>query len=46
MKLPVGLLINFGVATLKEGVTRVVNDYEPDPSAPPREPPSVHSPKI
>lgn len=30
---PVGLLINFGGETLKEGVKRVVNDYRP--SAPP-----------
>jgi GxxExxY protein len=27
MKLPVGLLINFGAATLKEGIRRVVNGY-------------------
>ncbi|MBI0474761.1 GxxExxY protein [Sphingomonas sp. MA1305] len=32
---PVGLLINFGGATLKEGVKRVVNDYSSS-SAPPR----------
>ncbi len=32
-KLPVGLLINFGGETLKEGVKRVVNDYH---SASPR----------
>jgi iron complex transport system substrate-binding protein len=31
---PVGLLINFGGETLKEGLKRVVNDYKP--SAPPR----------
>ncbi len=31
---PVGLLINFGGATLKEGVRRLVNNYTP--SAPPR----------
>ena len=31
---PVGLLINFGGATLKEGVRRLVNDYHP--SATPR----------
>ena len=31
---PVGLLINFGGETLKEGLRRVVNDYRP--SAPPR----------
>ena len=29
---PVGLLINFGGATLKEGVRRVVNDYRPSAS--------------
>ena len=34
MKQPVGLLINFGGATLKEGVRRVVNGHIP--SAPPR----------
>ncbi|MBI4410268.1 MAG: GxxExxY protein [Gemmatimonadetes bacterium] len=27
--LPVGLLINFGAATMKEGLHRVVNRYEP-----------------
>ena len=32
MKQPVGLLLNFGGETLKEGVKRVVNDY--CPSAP------------
>jgi len=26
---PVGLLINFGGATLKEGVRRIVNDHRP-----------------
>ena len=31
---PVGLLINFGGETLKEGLKRIVNDYKP--SAPPR----------
>lgn len=29
---PVGLLINFGGATLKEGLKRVVNDYKPSAS--------------
>ncbi|MCA8993347.1 MAG: GxxExxY protein [Planctomycetaceae bacterium] len=29
MKLPVGLLINFGNATLKEGLKRVVNNLPP-----------------
>jgi iron complex transport system substrate-binding protein len=32
MKQPVGLLLNFGGATLKEGVKRVVNDYQPSAS--------------
>lgn len=32
MKQPVGLLLNFGGATLKEGVRRVVNDYCPSAS--------------
>lgn len=27
MKLPVGLLINFGAATLKEGIRRLVNNH-------------------
>lgn len=31
-KQPVGLLLNFGGATLKEGVRRVVNDYRPSAS--------------
>jgi GxxExxY protein len=31
-KQPVGLLINFGGATLKEGLRRVVNDYAPSAS--------------
>jgi iron complex transport system substrate-binding protein len=30
---PVGLLINFGGATLKEGVKRIVNDYTPSASS-------------
>lgn len=34
LDLPVGLLINFGGATLKEGLHRIVNHYEP--SANPR----------
>ena len=29
---PVGLLINFGGATLREGIRRVVNDYRPTAS--------------
>jgi GxxExxY protein len=31
-KQPVGLLINFGGETLKEGVRRIVNDYHPSAS--------------
>jgi GxxExxY protein len=31
-KQPVGLLINFGGETLKEGLRRVVNDYKPSAS--------------
>jgi len=34
LKLPVGLLINFGAPTLKQGLQRIVNDL--DPSASPR----------
>ena len=34
MKQPVGLLLNFGGATLKEGVRRIVNDYNPSASPP------------
>lgn len=33
LKLPVGLLINFGGATLKEGLRRVVNNYTPSASS-------------
>ena len=33
MKLPVGLLINFGGATLKEGLRRIVNDFPSKSSA-------------
>jgi iron complex transport system substrate-binding protein len=36
MNLPVGLLINFGGATLKEGLHRIVNNYVPSSSATPR----------
>ncbi len=32
MNLPVGLLINFGAATLKDGIQRVVNNYQPSAS--------------
>ena len=38
LNLPVGLLLNFGAATMKEGLHRIVNDYVPSPSAAPREP--------
>jgi iron complex transport system substrate-binding protein len=31
-KQPVGLLINFGGETLKEGIRRIVNDYRPSAS--------------
>lgn len=39
LELPVGLLVNFGGATLKEGLRRVVNNYIPpvaDGTNPPR----------
>ncbi|MBN2024878.1 MAG: GxxExxY protein [Pirellulales bacterium] len=36
LKLPVGLLLNFGAATMKEGLHRIVNNYKPSPSASPR----------
>jgi len=36
LNLPVGLLINFGAATLKEGLQRIVNNYKPSLSASPR----------
>lgn len=29
LKLPVGLLLNFSQATMKDGIRRVVNDYKP-----------------
>jgi iron complex transport system substrate-binding protein len=32
MRLPVGLLINFGGATLREGLRRVVNELNPQSS--------------
>ena len=35
---PVGLLINFGGDTLKEGIRRLVNNHISPPSAPLREP--------
>ncbi len=34
LRLPVGLLLNFGAPTMKEGLRRIVNDL--DPSASPR----------
>jgi GxxExxY protein len=30
LKQPVGLLLNFSGATMKEGIRRLVNDYRPD----------------
>lgn len=30
LNLPVGLLINFGAPTLKEGLRRIVNNYRPE----------------
>lgn len=30
LKQPVGLLLNFSGATMKEGINRVVNDYHPE----------------
>jgi hypothetical protein len=36
LDLPVGLLINFSAATMKEGIHRVVKNYKPSFSAPPR----------
>ncbi|HEV2866007.1 MAG TPA: GxxExxY protein [Allosphingosinicella sp.] len=39
MKQPVGLLINFGNETLKEGFRRIVNDYRPSA-------PSLSSPRL
>ncbi len=39
MNLPVGILINFGASTLKEGLHRVANNLDSSAfSAPPREP--------
>ncbi len=35
MNLPVGLLINFGAATFKEGVQRIVNNYRPSSASRP-----------
>jgi GxxExxY protein len=40
LNLIVGLLINFGAATLKEGLHIMVNNYQPPSSASPREPES------
>ena len=33
MNLPVGLLINFGAPTLKQGLVRIVNNYQPGQSS-------------
>ena len=30
LKQPVGLLLNFSEATMKDGIRRIVNDYKPD----------------
>ncbi len=32
LKVPVGLLLNFGAATMKEGLHRIVNNYVPSAS--------------
>ena len=34
MDLRLGFVINFGFATLKQGLRRVVNNYEPTPASP------------
>lgn len=34
MQLPVGLLINFGASTFKEGVFRIANNYQPSTTSP------------
>jgi iron complex transport system substrate-binding protein len=34
MNLPIGLLINFGMATMKEGIHRVVNNYKASEGSP------------
>ncbi len=34
LHLPVGLLINFGTLTLKEGLKRIVNHYQPSATSP------------
>jgi iron complex transport system substrate-binding protein len=31
LKQPLGLLLNFSSATMKEGIRRLVNDYRPEP---------------
>ncbi len=33
LKAPVGLLINFHVRILRDGITRMVNDYQEEPDA-------------
>jgi iron complex transport system substrate-binding protein len=33
LKLPVGLLINFGAPSIKEGLQRIVNNYQPSATA-------------
>ena len=34
LHIQVGLLINFGAPTLKEGIQRIVNDYKPSTASP------------
>jgi GxxExxY protein len=34
LHLPVGLLINFGSPTVKEGIQRIVNNYQPSRNSP------------
>ncbi len=41
--LEVGLLLNFGMNTMKEGIVRVVNNYKPQSTPPAITPPSAFS---
>jgi GxxExxY protein len=34
LNLPVGLLLNFGAPTMKDGLYRIVNNYNPTPHSP------------
>lgn len=45
LRLPIGLLINFGAPTLRAGLRRVVNDYRPPPSAALSPPPRLRVPQ-